>query len=372
MSRLYHHILKPVLFQFDPEKIHHFSTNFGNRPIIADIIRQFQSIPETELPLLEQHLQTLHFTNPIGLAAGFDKNAQLAEFSDAIGFGFREVGSITAKPSSGNPKPRLFRIPQDHGLINRMGLNNDGADIISLRIEADYHKPAVNIAKTHDPSIEGQNAIYDYVYSFKKLAPHAKYITLNISCPNTAEGKTFENPEVLKDLMEALSAERSPATPPVFVKFSADLTHDELSPLLQITEDHEVNGYICCNTSTDRSSLTTSPNTLNTIGKGGISGKPVFSKSSNMLSFIRQETDASRILIGVGGIDGPLNAHTAIGAGADLLQIYTGLIYEGPTLVRRILKGFLHTMKSEDLHSFEELKKYLRSQKYHQDSLSSS
>ncbi len=361
MSRFYKHIVKPILFQFDAEKIHHLTTDLSNRPIIADMLSQIESIPDGRNSLLTYESDQLKVPNPVGLAAGFDKNATLAEFCNALGFGFREVGSITAKPSSGNPKPRLFRIPEDNGLINRMGLNNDGADIIQKRIQSASDKPGVNIAKTHDPKIEGQAAIDDYVYSFNKLAPVARYITVNVSCPNTAEGKTFESPETLEELLSALSAERTDTTPPVFIKFSADLDQRTLAQLLQITEDHNVDGYVCCNTSTDRASLATSPNQLHDIGKGGISGRPVHRKSCEMLKFIREQTPSPRILTGVGGISSAEDAQELIASGADLVQLYTGLVYEGPGLVRRIQKGLISLMENYGLNSYTELKEFLRS-----------
>lgn len=360
MSRLYQYILKPVLFRFDPEKIHHFSTQLAGRPFVADGIRKIRPIPDDQISLLNQQFGDLTFLNPLGLAAGFDKNARLHQFCDALGFGYREVGSITAKPSPGNPKPRLFRIPDDQGLINRMGLNNDGVDIISLRISESRDLPAVNIAKTHDPAIQGKQAIEDYVYSFRKLAQVSRYITLNISCPNTEEGKTFEAPDSLRELLSAINRERNDSTPPVFVKFSADLTGTELAELLQITEEHDINGYVCCNTSTDRTSLQTNADVLQKIGNGGISGRPVHQKSCRMLKVIRQHVGKSRILIGVGGIDSFETAKATLASGADLLQLYTGLVYNGPGLVREILNGFILEMEQNGMSSFREYISYLR------------
>ncbi len=360
MSRFYQYILKPVLFRFDPEKIHHFSTELAERPIIADAIRKIRPLPEDQISLLNQQLGDLTFTNPLGLAAGFDKNARLHEFCDALGFGYREVGSITAKPSPGNPKPRLFRIPDDQGLVNRMGLNNDGVDIISLRVSESRDFPAVNIAKTHDPAIQGKQAVEDYVYSFRKLAQVSRYITLNISCPNTEEGKTFETPESLRELLSAIQRERNDSTPPVFIKFSADLAESEVFELLQIAEDHDINGYVCCNTSTDRTSLQTNAGLLQNIGNGGISGRPVHQKSCRMLKFIRQHIGESGILIGVGGIDSFETAKASLASGADLLQLYTGLVYKGPGLVREILNSFILEMEQYGMSSFREYISYLR------------
>lgn len=360
MSQFYQNIIRPLLFRFDPETVHLLATSWANNPIVSKIGSSPVPLSQEISSRLTQTFGDLQFTHPIGLAAGFDKNGVLGNFNVAMGFSFREIGSVTANPSPGNPRPRLFRLPADHSLINRMGLNNDGADIIAERLSQTNSQPGVNIAKTPDPDIYEDTAVNDYIYSYKKLEPHAQYITLNISCPNTEDGKSFEEPDSLKNLLSAISSEREQDSPPLFVKFSADLDEHQVAELLQVTEDYDIDGYVCCNTSKDRSLLNTSKTRLNDIGSGGISGNPLHFRSCRMLHFIRNEVPGEKILIGAGGIDGFQRAATTLACGADLLQIYTGLIYEGPQLVNNILLHFGHLMEIENLRNINELRDYLQ------------
>ena len=361
MSLLYKKLLQPVLFRFDPESVHKLATLWANNPVVSGKMGNPPNISEDLFKRFHQQLGNLSFTHPIGLAAGFDKNGEFSNLSNALSFSYREVGSVTAQPSAGNQRPRLFRLPQDNSLINRMGLNNHGADVISLRLAEAKDPAGVNIAKTPDPSLLKDAAIDDYVTSYKKLKSAAKYITLNISCPNSGDGKSFENPEPLTSLLSAIKSERSSNDPPIFVKFSADISEQKLAELLQITEDFDINGYVCCNTSTDRSLLSASPDRLQQIGPGGISGRPLHFKSCGQLYFIRRNVPKNRILIGVGGIDGFRSAAATLSCGADLLQIYTGLIYQGPELVNTILEQFASIMELEGLASIQELRSYFQS-----------
>jgi dihydroorotate dehydrogenase len=285
------------------------------------------------------------FPSPIGTAAGFDKNGRLIRILPELGFGFMEVGSATAVASPGNARPRMFRLPQDQALINRMGLNNHGAEALATTLRA---APAssvpigVNVAKTHDPKILGDAAIRDYATSVRLLAPHAAYIALNVSCPNTEEGKTFEEPQALRELLDAVSTEV-----PLLVKFSSDIQERDLLPLLEICESHNIAGYIAVNTSTDRSSLITPAHQLETIGRGGLSGKPLRSDAMRVLNVIRENTPAKRTVISVGGISTTEDVLGRLEAGADLVQIYTALVYEGPMLVARMNRELASWLERE-------------------------
>ncbi len=308
---------------------------------------------------LSQQIWGLTFRNPIGLAAGFDKNGQIPEIMEALGFGFVEVGSITANPNTGNPKPRAFRLPKDRAIINRMGLNNDGAQTVVKRLKnKKLSIPlGINIAKTHDPKIMGDAAIQDYVQSFNEAKKVADYITVNISCPNTTEGKTFEDPAALDELLSALKIRDDARVVPTTVKFSSDLTKNKLLQLLEICENHRIHGYVACNTSSSRKGLQTSESELEDIGRGGLSGKPIANKSVQIVEWISEATKGQKPIIGVGGIDDFSTALKMLLAGADLLQMYTGLIYEGPGLVKSINRQLLHELEALNIKSIHQLVK---------------
>lgn len=352
---LYKNLLKPLLFSMEAEKAHDFIYSFakqaGKSSILKLLIKLLYNYQSEEL---SQNLWGLTFRNPIGLAAGFDKNGHIPETIEAMGAGFTEIGSITANPSTGNPKPRSFRLPKDEALINRMGLNNDGAKTIIKRLKnKSLSIPlGINVAKTHDPSIMGDKAIEDYLFSFKEAQKIADYITINISCPNTAEGKTFEDPSVLDELLAALNIKADASMTPSLVKFSCDLEREELVELLDVCESHRVHGYVASNTSSKRDHLKTAPEVLKNIGKGGLSGAPIHQKSVQLVRWISKETNAQKPIIGVGGINSFEHALDMLKAGADLLQIYTGLIYEGPGLVKDInksLAGYLRARQADSL-----------------------
>ncbi|NCQ12235.1 MAG: quinone-dependent dihydroorotate dehydrogenase, partial [Bacteroidetes bacterium] len=289
--------------------------------------------------------KNLPFKNRIGLAAGFDKNARYYSLMQQLGFGFLEIGSVTANESKGNSKPRLFRLPQDEALINRMGLNNDGVTKIVNRLEeAKREIPfGVNIAKTHSPLIMGEYAILDYVESFAASQFTADYITINISCPNTEEGKTFEDPETLNHLLGQINLVRK-TDKPLLVKFSSDSDEILLKELTDICLNHGIDGFVCSNTSSKRSNLKTEIQELTRIGKGGLSGKPIKSASIKNVERIRSFAPNS-LLIGVGGIASGEDGVDYLKAGADLIQVYSGLVYEGPSLVKNIQEKFIEYYK---------------------------
>ena len=352
--------LRSALFALGPETAHNvasLSARFAQSaaPFLLDAMYEYAH------PSLHQEIFGKTFANPVGLAAGFDKNARMIPFFRKAGCGFVEVGSVSAKRSKGNKKPRAFRLPEDEALINRMGLNNVGAKAVQPRLREHAGQIAfpvgVNIAKTHSPDIMGDAAIEDFCESFLILAPYADYVALNISCPNTEEGKTFEDPNSLDQLLTAIMHERSQMerrmpvlvklSPPHTPNFVLDSFFDEI---LLVSLAHKVNGFIATNTASDRENLVTSPARLEQIGRGGLSGQPIRERANGLVKYLYRKTKGNKPIIGVGGIASAEQAYERVKAGASLIQIYTGLVYQGPGLIRDIKEGLVRLME-EDGHS---------------------
>ncbi len=278
----------------------------------------------------------LTFDNPVGIAAGFDKNAEHVDVLTTLGFGFIEVGSITAQAATGNPQPRLFRLKEERGVINRMGLNNHGAEVSMARLaKIDRRVPIfVNVAKTADPTIEGAAGVEDYCTSVRLARDLADVIVVNISCPNSGDGRTFEDPDALNALLGGIRAELGQDGPPMVVKISPDLSQEQLEQVVSIAGQYDVAGFTATNTTIDRSSLKTSEERLNEIGAGGLSGAPLHSKAVEVVRQLRALTPLP--IIGVGGIMGGVEAAAFLDAGASLVQVYSGFIYQGPGIISEI------------------------------------
>lgn len=349
---MYKFLARPLLFRLSSDYAHELAiktaTSLSKNRLALQATNAFYSYSN---PVLKQEIWGLKFNNPVGLAAGFDKNGTMAPLMEKFGFGFLEVGSITAVPSTGNPKPRSFRLPKDFSLINRMGLNNDGAQTISRRVQKlSLNVPlGINIAKTHNPAIIGEAAFLDYKTSFDLVKDFADYITINISCPNTEEGKTFEEPDALDKLLGLLNVSSDSSLPPVLIKFSVDLDSQKLAELITVCENHAVSGYVATNTSSGRDHLTTSKKELSEIGRGGLSGKAISKKSTAIIKQIHEHTRGEKTIIGVGGISSGQDAIDKLKAGADLLQVYTGLVFEGPGLVKKINKELVEYLENNGL-----------------------
>ncbi|MCB9644740.1 MAG: quinone-dependent dihydroorotate dehydrogenase [Myxococcales bacterium] len=350
-------LLKKVFFSMDAESAHLWALR-GAR--LATPWRSlWQGFFQVEDPRLVQDIAGMHFRGPVGLAAGADKNAEAVAFWFGVGFGFVEVGAITAQSSAGNPKPRAFRLPQDQALINRMGLNNHGAVATSERLRA-LSKRALgpvgaNLAKTHDPSILGDDAIDDFAQSFRLVAPHVDYIALNVSCPNTTEGKTFEDPTSFAQLLEAIFQEKTTLglNVPIFVKLSPPVDPEDVDPSGELGEIVDlgcrlgVDGWIASNTASDRSGLQSPEKQIQLIGRGGLSGRPLAQRSTALVRYLYRRCDGKLPIIGVGGIFDAESAYEKVLAGASLLQMYTGLVYEGPGVVKRIHRGLLRLLERD-------------------------
>jgi len=352
-------LIRPALFALDPETAHHSAFLLGSLASkVNPLLGITRSLYHKPYPELEQRLFGLSFRSPLGIAAGFDKNGLIVPLLDALGFGFIEVGSVSAKPCAGNPKPRLFRLPEDEALINRMGLNNDGARKIVARLR-DYSLSsdfvlAVNVVKTNDNPLVEEKAIDDFVTGVKQAAQIARLIVLNISCPNTDDGKTFEEPASLKALLEALHAIAEPQLPPLLLKCSSDATLSALGETLQLATSFNIAGLVLSNTSNTRERLKTNTRKLESIGRGGLSGPPIFERSLERVRFCYRETKGTLPIIGVGGIHSAESAWEYICAGASLVELYTGLIYEGPGIAKRINSGLIRLIKEAGFTSISQ------------------
>ena len=337
---MYKKIISPFLFLFDPEKIHTFTffliKVFFKIPILGFIIESFYKV---ESPKLERKLFGLNFENPVGIAAGFDKNAtHISEF-EKFGFGFIEIGTVTPKPQDGNPKKRLFRLKEDTAIINRMGFNNDGVTKIKNRLKKNYNVLiGGNIGKNKvTPNSQAKN---DYIICFKELYNYVDYFVVNVSSPNTPGLRELQSKEFLNDLFIELNKLRSNETikKPILIKISPDLSKEKILEILEVIDTNNIDGIIATNTTIDYPNL----KSKNKNETGGLSGAPLYDKSNEVISFISKKTNGKLPIIGVGGISTPEQAVKKIEAGAHLIQLYTGIIYEGPGIVRKINKKLLN------------------------------
>ena len=337
---MYKKIISPFLFLFDPEKIHTFTffliKVFFKIPILGFIIESFYKV---ESPKLVRKLFGLTFENPVGIAAGFDKNAtHISEF-EKFGFGFIEIGTVTPKPQHGNPKKRLFRLKEDTAIINRMGFNNDGVTKIKNRLKKNYNVLiGGNIGKNKvTPNSQAKN---DYIICFKELYNYVDYFVVNVSSPNTPGLRELQSKEFLNDLFIELNKLRSNETikKPILIKISPDLSKEKILEILEVIDANNIDGIIATNTTIDYPDL----KSKNKNELGGLSGAPLYDKSNEVISFISRKTNGKLPIIGVGGISTPEQAVKKMEAGAHLIQLYTGIIYEGPGIVRKINKKLLN------------------------------
>jgi dihydroorotate dehydrogenase len=283
----------------------------------------------------------VEFANPVGLAAGFDKNAEFLDILPAFGFGFIEIGTVTPLPQAGNDKPRLFRLVKDKALINRMGFNNDGADRIVERLKKRPKELVVggNIGK--NKVTPNENAVDDYVICFEKLFDYVDYFVVNVSSPNTPDLRALQDKgpltEILSTLMSMNLAKTNPK--PIFLKIAPDLNESQLLDIVEIVQETKIAGVIATNTTISRANLTTDTQVIERIGLGGVSGAPVRAMSTSVIQFLHDKSGGKFPIIGVGGIYSPQDAQEKLDSGASLIQVYTGFVYEGPVLIKRILKG---------------------------------
>lgn len=340
---MYKEIVRPLLFKMDPEKAHWLAGRVLNAT--GKLFKVDARAPQAYRCDTLNQPQNRHLANRVGLAAGFDKNGHLVGVLGALGFGFAEIGSITARPSKGNPKPRMFRLPEDEALINRMGLNGEGAEAVCERL-MDYERWSLplglNIAKTNDPNIQGDWAIDDILKSLRRAIDihQLMYISVNISCPNTKEGAATEYKYVHDLVVEIARLRQSKlSNTPVLLKLSPDSEPEFLKQVIRVANGYGLNGFICGNT-TNKRWLSGYGNLRSAKDEvGGLSGKPLFSQTMEAVKLIDQNRRYDQVLIACGGIRTGSDADYAIKQGADLIQLYTALVYEGPNVVRNIVRG---------------------------------
>ena len=332
--------IKPLLFQFNPENIHHFVTGslsvvnriWGVKSLMKNIFQLTDS-------RLEREVMGLKFKNPVGLAAGFDKNADLVEELAAFGFGFIEIGTVTPLPQPGNDKPRMFRLPADNGLINRMGFNNQGVDVVAARLSRVKRNGLViggNIGK--NKITPNEDAVSDYIKCFDRLFDVVDYFVVNVSSPNTPGLRELQEKEPLKKILNTLQQrnKKNDISRPILLKIAPDLSESQLDDIIEIVQETNIAGVVATNTTISRDGLV-SAEALK-IEAGGLSGKPLTQRSTEVIRYLSEKSKKSFVIIGVGGIHSPEDAIEKLEAGASLIQLYTGFIYEGPGLVKKINK----------------------------------
>lgn len=341
----YQHLAKPIFFRQDPEAVHdrvsRIGEYLGNHQFSRQLTAKLFSYAD---PLLEQELAGIRFPNPIGLAAGFDKNAHLVEILPTIGFGFAEIGSVSARPCPGNPKPRLFRLPESKSILVNYDLASDGCSLVAQRLS--HRKPSpfplgISLAPTNDSeTAELGAAITDYLTSYRALAPFADYLTLNLSCPNTQSSQPFNDPKALSQLLTELVKE--PVVKPLFLKLSPDSSPLQLEAITETALNYHVSGIICSNL------------TKNGRGKGGLSGQSVAKLADHAIALVAKRSSGRLVIVGCGGIFSAADAYRKIGLGASLIQLASSLIYEGPSVVSSISYGLSQLLRRDGFSSLSQ------------------
>jgi len=340
---MYKSLIRPLLFKFDPEKVHHFTFSsirfLSSLPGFPSV---FKSVYEVSDPKLEREVFGLTFKNPVGLAAGLDKDAKLYKQLDNLGFGFIEIGTLTPKPQDGNPKKRLFRLRKDSAIINRMGFNNGGVQAAAERLKSNpagkgHVLIGGNIGK--NKVTPNEDAVSDYEICFDELYDYVDYFVVNVSSPNTPNLRELQDKEPLTRLLQTLQDKNTarPKQKPILLKIAPDLTDDQLLDIIDIVKTTKIAGVIATNTTISREGLQSEDKNE----MGGLSGKPLAKRSTEVIQFLSEKSNRAFPIIGVGGIHSADDALEKLEAGASLVQLYTGFIYEGPALIKEINKKIL-------------------------------
>jgi len=339
---MYKKLLRPILFFFDPEKIHDLTffilKLLDKIPFLFPLINTFFKVNH---PKLETKLFGIKFPNPVGLAAGLDKNAKHINQFSSFGFGFVEIGTVTPLSQKGNSKKRLFRLVNDEGIINRMGFNNDGVDRVLERLKENKNViVGGNIGK--NKLTDNKDAVSDYLICFEKLFPYVDYFALNVSSPNTENLRDLQHKDNLQLLLRSIQEKNNTYLnpKPILLKIAPDLSNDQLLDVIDVVKLTLIHGIIATNTTLSRGNLKSSIDL--TTQKGGLSGAPVREKSTQVIKFLHEKSNGTIPIIGVGGIMSPEDALDKIKAGASLIQLYTGFVYSGPRLVKQINKSILN------------------------------
>ena len=355
----YRHLLKPVLFWFDPEMIHDLFTVAGEKLGRYRLTRWLTAMAfDYQHPMLEQTIRGLKFTNPVGLAAGFDKDARLTAILPSVGFGFEEVGSITGKACPGNPKPRLWRLPKSQSLIVNYGLKNTGAEAIAKKLTGQKfaYPLGISMAKTNSPeTVEINAGVEDYfkVYQTFMEAGIGDYFTINISCPNAFGGQPFTDPARLDLLLAKLAT--VPKTKPIFIKMPPDVTTENIDAIIALAEKYQLDGFISTNLTKDNTHIRLHLKEELPTTKGGLSGKVIAPLALEQVRYLKSKVGNRFVIIACGGIFNADDAYTYLQAGASLLQLVTGLIFEGPQLISEINRGLVERLKAGGLENISNL-----------------
>ena len=344
---LYKKILQPICFQIDPETVHDrmvlFGQFLGNCVVLRKLTGFLFAYANGKL---EQKILGIRFKNPIGLGAGFDKNAQLCDILSSVGFGFAEVGSITGEPCEGNPKPRLWRLKKSKSLVVYYGLKNDGCEVLSKKLaQKKFRIPiGINIAKTNSPNtVDTKKGIADYAKAFGKFTEIGSYFTINISCPNAYGGLPFTDSGSLDKLLDKI--DKIPTKNPIFLKLSPDLSKAEIDKIIKVSSRHRVHGFVLTNLTKNRINKKIQEPVPSS--EGGISGKVVENLSNKLISYIFKKTEGKFVIIGLGGVFSAEDAYKKIKLGASLVQLITGMIYEGPQVISEINMGLVKLLERD-------------------------
>lgn len=344
MSLLWDKILRPIAFRMDAERAHEMGLRALELGLAAPFYRTLGSQPIERFGLT--------FANPIGMAAGFDKNGLVVEQLASLGFGFVEVGTVTARPQPGNPIPRLFRVPESGALINRLGFNNDGAAVVAKRLKSVKRKCVVGVNIGRNKDVTNENAVENYVEAFRRLQPVADYVAINVSSPNTPDLRDLQGSHHLAELISALqSVNDELGTKPLLLKIAPDLGEADIEQIVGTCLSHNVAGIIAANTTIRREGLVPA---ASAAIEGGLSGRPLKSISDRMVSVVHRSSAGRLPVIGVGGISNPEDVFDKIAAGASLVQVYTGFVYAGPGFASELAEGLAKILKQKGFSTLEE------------------
>lgn len=337
---MYRFVIRPLLFLLDSETAHHLLLSLIRLPLVSTLLGWCYGLRNAAL---ERKLFGLRFPNPVGLAAGFDKNAVAFRQLARLGFGFIEIGTVTPRPQSGNPRPRLFRLVRDEAIVNRMGFNNDGVDIIRQRLESRPRGLLIggNIGK--NKTTPNEQAAEDYLRCFEQLYDVVDYFVINVSSPNTPHLRELQEKAPLLELLQQVQQrnQQKPLPRPLLLKISPDLNEDQLDDIIEVVTRCGLAGVIATNTTVERRGLRTARERVDKLGAGGLSGRPLTDRSTAVIRYLHEKSGGAFPIIGVGGILTPQDAQEKLEAGASLVQLYTGFVFRGPSLIRGIKKHLL-------------------------------
>lgn len=360
---MYSSIFKPIFFKFPAETMHEMVTRGGEFTAIIPILnKSLELYYRVSDPRLSVFTHGIHFPNPVGLSAGFDKNANATNFTHMFGFGHMELGSITGKPHPGNPKPRLFRLIKNESLIVNYGLNSDGADAVAERISRKKMRIpfGISIAKTNTKECSGKAAVDDYAYVYEKFIETGDWHTINLSCPNTPDGTPFSNLENLKPLLRSLASirEKKRGQIPILLKINADLPFSQADEIIALAKEYRVNGFVIGNLLKDNAlakKFLKYPEEYDESLSGHLSGRPTWKPSLELLRYVRKKVGKEMLLVGSGGIFSGDDAYEKIKAGADVVQLITGFVFGGPATIRTINRRLLELLERDHHDSIQDV-----------------